>query len=63
MWARYLKVIKAIHIRFMMIAQRGVEHDKRSVVLGEENTLIEILEQVSLVLTKLVWSVADVAVS
>jgi hypothetical protein len=49
MWARYLKVIKAIHIRFMMIAQRGVEHDKRSVVLGEENTLIETLQQVGFV--------------
>lgn len=49
MWARYLKVIKAIHIRFMMIAQRGVEHDKRSVALGEENTLIETLQQVGFV--------------
>jgi hypothetical protein len=47
----------------MTVAQRGVEQDKHSVVLGKENTLIEILEQVSLVLTKLVWSVADVAVS
>ena len=58
-----LQVIKLIHIRFTTVAQRGAEHDKHSVVLGEENTLIEMLEGFSLVLTELVWSVAEMAVS
>ena len=43
MLVRYLKVIKPTHITFMIAAQRGVEHDKHSVVLGEENTLIKTL--------------------
>ena len=56
MWVRYLKVIKAIHIKFMTVAQRGAEHDKHSVVLGEENTLIETLQQVGFVSWNPVWS-------
>lgn len=55
MLARYPKAIKPIHIIFMIAAQRDVEHDRHSVVLGEENTLIEMLEGFSLVLTELVW--------
>ena len=43
MLARYPKAIKPIHIIFMIAAQRDVEHDRHSVVLGEENTLIETL--------------------
>ena len=50
MLARYLKVINLIHIRFMIAAQRGVKHDKHSVVLGEENTLIETSQQVGVCL-------------
>ena len=56
MWVRYLKVIKAIHIKFMTVAQRGAEPDKHSVVLGEENTLIETLQQVGFVSWNPVWS-------
>tara|TARA_A100001201_G_scaffold136396_1_gene125393 strand:+ start:1106 stop:1297 length:192 start_codon:yes stop_codon:yes gene_type:complete len=50
MLARYPKAIKPIHIIFMIAAQRDVEHDRHSVVLGEENTLIETSQQVGVCL-------------